>query len=76
MNFKKSSDTLFDRISHAELAGALNVSVAAVRQARLKRTAKAYRKPPKDWRYAIILLAQKRIARMRKLIGKLKGSHA
>lgn len=72
MNFKKATDDLFDRIRHAELANALNVSVAAVRQARLNRTAKAYRAPPKDWEKAVVLLAQERISRFHKLISRLK----
>jgi hypothetical protein len=76
MNFKKASDSLFDRISHAELADTMNVSVAAIRQARLRRAAKAHREPPKDWRNAIIRLAQERIALLRKLIRRLKRGTA
>ena len=72
MNFKNASDNLFHRISHAELADTMNVSIAAIRQARLSRSAKAYREPPRDWRKAIILLAQTRIARLRMLISGLK----
>ncbi len=33
MNFKEATDGLFDRIDHTELAEALGVSVASVRQA-------------------------------------------
>ena len=72
MSFKRASDSLFERVSHAELAGALNVSVATVRQARLKRSANAYREPPKDRRTAVALLARQRIAQLRKLIATLK----
>jgi hypothetical protein len=72
MNFKKATDELFVRAGHAELAKFLNVSVAAIRQARLSRTAKAYREPPKEWEKAIIRLAQERISRFRKLIHRLK----
>jgi hypothetical protein len=72
MNFKKATDGLFHRIGHAQLATTLNVSVAAIRQARLKGSAKAYRAPPKNWQKAIILLAQERIARLQKLIRSLK----
>jgi hypothetical protein len=72
MNFRNATDELFDRTSHAELAKIMNVSVAAIRQARLNRTAKAYRQPPKDWEKAIIRLAQERISQFRKLINRLK----
>jgi len=76
MNFKKASDSLFDQITHAELAETINVSVAAIRQARLSRAAKAYREPPKDWRRGIVLVAQERIARLRWLISRLKGNRS
>jgi hypothetical protein len=72
MNFKEATDGLFHRIRHAELAKMLNVSVAAIRQARLSRTAKAYRKPPRNWHQAIIKVAQERISRLQKLIVSLK----
>jgi hypothetical protein len=74
MDFRKATDELFDRIRHADLAKTMNVSVAAVRQARLNRTAKAYREPPKGWEKAIIRLAQERISQNRKLVGGLKRS--
>jgi hypothetical protein len=74
MNFKEATDKLFDQIRHAELAKTLDVSVAAIRQARLDRSAKAYRAPPKDWEKAVILLAQERISQLRKLIDRLKRS--
>jgi hypothetical protein len=72
MNFRKATDELFDQIRHADLAKALNVSVATIRQARLNRAAKAYREPPKNWEKAIIRLAQDRISQFRKLINRLK----
>ena len=43
MDFKKATDDLFAGISHEDLARALGVSVAAIRQARLDPKAKAYR---------------------------------
>ena len=59
MNFKEATDGLFHRISHAELAKMLSVSVAAIRQARLSRTAKANRGPPRNWHHAIIRAQEK-----------------
>jgi hypothetical protein len=67
MNFKDATDGLFDRIDHAKLAEALGVSVASIRQARLNRTAKAYREPPSNWEEAIIRMAQERVAHFQKL---------
>ena len=68
MTFKEATDDLLSRPSHDELAQALGASVASVRQARLSQTAKAYRAPPKDWRYAVIRLAEQQIMKSRALI--------
>ena len=73
MNFKEATDRLFDRIDHAELAEALGVSVASIRQARLTPTAKAYREAPKLWEKAIIRLAEGRIRRLVALIEKIRA---
>jgi DNA-binding GntR family transcriptional regulator len=72
MNFKEATDGLFNRISHEELAEALGVSVASIRQARLGRDAKAHREPPDGWREAAIRLAEGRVLHYRKLIERLK----
>ena len=71
MNFKEATDGLFDRISHEELADALGVSVASIRQARLSAKAKASREPPKDLREAVLKLAEKRASHYRILIEHL-----
>lgn len=72
MNFKEATDGLFERISHEELAEALGVSVASIRQARLNPKAKAYRAPPPDWGKAVLLLAEKRMDHYRRLIRGLR----
>jgi hypothetical protein len=75
MNFKSATDGLFSRINHAELAKVLNVSVASIRQARLKRTTTAFREPPRGWQKAVVRLAHERIAQYRRLIDRLlKGT--
>ena len=74
MNFKEASDGLFDRISHEQLADALGVSVASIRQARLAQSAKAYRGAPDEWRHAVIRLAEKRVWHFRQLIERLRKS--
>lgn len=76
MNFKKASDSLFDRIHHEVLAGELGVSVATIRQARLDVRAKAHRSPPKNWERAVVGLAEDRIHHLHELIGKLSRSQA
>ena len=73
MNFKEATDGLFDRIDHAELAKALGVSVASIRQARLNPEAKAHREPPPNWESALIRLAEKRVWHYRHLIEQIRG---
>jgi hypothetical protein len=68
MDFKKATDDLLSRPSHEQLAGALGVSVASIRQARLTPTARAYRAPPKHWARVVIRLAEQQIMRNRQLI--------
>lgn len=71
MDFKTATDALFERVSHEHLAGALDVSVAAIRQARLDVSAKAHRPEPKNWERAIVDLAEERIRHYHQLIGAL-----
>ena len=72
MTFKEATDELFKRVDHAELAEAMGVSIASIRQARLAPNAKALREPPKDWRYAVIRLSERRIMECRQLIEHLR----
>lgn len=73
MTFKEATDGLFERISHEELADALGVSVASVRQARLPETAKAHRQPPPGWEDKIIRLSERRIMHYRQLIERVRN---
>jgi hypothetical protein len=72
MNFKEATDGLLDRIDHAELAKALGVSVASVRQARLNPGANAYRSPPQDWEDVVMNLAEGRLRQYAALIDRLR----
>ena len=72
MNFREATESLCPGLSHEELAKALGVSVATVRQARLKPEARAHRSPPEDWKSAVIRLAETRLSKYRDLIEKLK----
>jgi hypothetical protein len=74
MDFKKATDRLFDHVGHSELAESLGVSVASIRQARLDRTAKAFRSPPPNWERAVAHLANAQIERMQGLLSSLKES--
>jgi hypothetical protein len=74
MDFKGATDVLFSRVDHAELAKALKVSVASIRQARLRRSAKAFREPPPNWPEAVIRLAEHQIGEYQKLIKGLQGN--
>lgn len=72
MNFKEASDKLFDCVNHETLAKSLGVSVASVRQARLKENAQAHREAPKEWQNAVIRLAEERVGHFRRLIEELR----
>jgi DNA-binding GntR family transcriptional regulator len=72
MNFKETTDGIFDRVSHEELADALGVSVASIRQARLPATAKAYRQPPAAWQDRVIRMAERQIMHYRQLIERIR----
>lgn len=71
MDFKKATDGLFEGVSHEDLARALGVSVATVRQARLDPRARAHRAPPPNWMRAVLTLAQQQAARYQGLIEEL-----
>jgi hypothetical protein len=72
MIFRDAVDAICDSLSHEDVAKALGVSVQTVRQARLSEDSKAFRTPPKNWKAAIIRLAEARVLHYRKLIDKLK----
>jgi hypothetical protein len=71
MDFKAATDELCEGITHEALARALGVSVATIRQARLRAQAKAHRSPPENWEDAVIKLAGSQIRRYRNLISEL-----
>ncbi len=75
MDFKKATDELFAPLSHDGLANALGISVASIRQARLKPEAGAHRTPPKNWEKAIIRLAGERMEHYRRLIEQLGNNN-
>jgi hypothetical protein len=72
MDFKKTTDGLFDRVGHEDLAKALGVSVATIRQARLGHQANAHRSPPDNWEAAVIRLAEERVQHFRRLIDGIR----
>lgn len=74
MDFKEATDDLFDKVDHEDLAKALGVSVASIRQARLKAEASARRAPPRDWQETVIRLAEQRIMHYRALIQGLQAT--
>lgn len=58
MTFGEANDGLFAKVDHEELARALGVSVASIRQAQLQEDANAHRQPPDERRNAVICLAE------------------
>lgn len=71
MDFKRTTDALFDRVTHEELAEQLGVSVPTIRQARLSEESMAYRTAPSGWEGAVRALAESRIRHFQHLIGQL-----
>jgi len=72
MDFKKATDELFARIAHEDLAKALGVSVASIRQARLAPGALAHREPPTNWERTTAKLAEQRAERLIRLASNLR----
>jgi hypothetical protein len=72
MDFREATDGLFARVDHETLAKVLGVSVAAIRQARLRDGAHAYRAPPNEWVQAVIRLAEDRAAHYAGLVDRLR----
>jgi hypothetical protein len=62
MDFREATDALFQSLSHDDLARALGVSVATIRQARLSAGAKAHRNAPEGWAGIVRKLAEQRSA--------------
>ena len=74
MDFKDATDSLFNGVDHGRLAKQLGVSVAAVRQARLKPTAGAHRSPPPKWKEGVAKLAADQVAHYQWLLESLNAS--
>jgi hypothetical protein len=74
MNFRQAVDALCACLSHEDVAKALGVSLQTVRQARLSEDSPAFRAAQKNWKKAIIRLAEARVSHYRKLIEKLKAT--
>jgi len=72
ITFRSATDELFACISHHELAEALGVSVASVRQARLDPAAKARRSPPDVWQPVIRRMALDQAKRLSRLASRLE----
>jgi hypothetical protein len=76
MDFREATDSLFDRIDHEQLAKRMGVSIASIRQARLRPEAGAHRSPPGHWRATVLLLAAERINHYNNLIAGLENDHS
>jgi len=71
MDFREATDGLFANVDHEELAKALGVSIASIRQARLRPEAQAHRPPPSNWIDGVRKLATDRVEHYRKLLERL-----
>jgi len=60
-------------MTRGEIADALGVSEATVRQARLDEAAKAHRNPPEGWEGKVAKLARHRAERLARLADRLQA---
>jgi len=75
MDFKKTTDALLSRVDHSDLAKELGVSVALIRQARLRLDASGHRAPPANWQKAVLRLAEGRARHFSHLAERLRASN-
>jgi transcriptional regulator with XRE-family HTH domain len=73
MDFRRATDELFEGISHQDLADALGMSVATIRQARQGEDGKSHRSPPKGWEPTVAKLARARGAALVRLAERLQS---
>ena len=73
MDFKKATEELMAGMTRGEIADALGVSEATVRQARLDDTANAHRNPPQGWESKVAKLASHRSERLARLAERLRA---
>lgn len=73
MDFKKATEELMAGMTRGQIADALGVSEATVRQARLDDTANAHRNPPQGWEPKVARLAKQRAERLTRLAERLAG---
>lgn len=71
MDFKKATEELMAGMTRGQIADALGVSEATVRQARLGEAARAHRNPPDGWEAKIAKLAKQRAERLARLAERL-----
>ena len=76
MDFRDAIDGLCAKIDHDDVAKALGVSVQTVRQARMSIAAKAHREPPREWKDALIRLAEEQVWHYRELIEEIRGKRS
>ena len=72
MDFKKATEELMAGMTRGQIAEALGVSEATVRQARLGESANAHRNPPEGWEAKVAKLAKQRAERLTRLSEHLR----
>lgn len=72
MDFRAAYDRLIERVTREEIADALDVSYASVKQALLPRTSSNYRNPPAGWERGFAKLARERGGELIKLADQLE----
>ena len=73
MDFKKATEELMAGMTRGQIADALGVWEATVRQARLDESANAHRNPPEGWKGKVAKLAKQRAERLQRLADRLSA---
>lgn len=74
MTIRDAIDELGARVTHEDIARALGVSVASVRQYRLSPGAQAHRSPAPGWQKVLARLARQRGKELKILADRLEQS--
>ena len=73
MTFRDATDRLRGfGFKHREMAAKLGVSVQSIRQARLDRRSRSYRRPPRGWQKGFAEMATDRARRWRDIACELE----
>ncbi len=74
MNFVQATSRLIEPVTLEDVAKEIGVSHGLLRQSRLDKENRSYRKPPDGWQTAVARLARKRAAELERLAKSVGSS--